>query len=88
MKTQRTILAAIVALFLLGTAVVWAEGTGPTAAYAVEPGIASGGRYQLASLALPGTVATGGGYRLLGPATPVISGSGCCCTYLPCIVRN
>ena len=31
---------------------------------------------------------SGGGYRLLGPASPTLRGNGCCCTYLPCVLRN
>ncbi len=57
--------------------------------YQVETGTISGGGYQLTTFGpQTGNVAAGGGYRLLGPAAPALRGSGCCCTYLPCIVRN
>ena len=60
-----------------------AEGAGWTAA---------GGGYRLTSLAWPETIAgaktnvmaSGGRYRLLGPA---LSGNGCCCNFLPCVVE-
>jgi len=31
--------------------------------------------------------ARGGGYRLVG-AAPAANGSGCCCTYLPYVLRQ
>jgi len=31
---------------------------------------------------------SGGTYRLAGQAVPSLQGSGCCCTYLPCVVSN
>ena len=55
-----------------------------------EKGVASGGGYRLTSLAHTwqvGEVASGGAYRLLRPASPG-GGNQCCCTYLPCVVRN
>jgi hypothetical protein len=55
----------------------------------VEQGVVSGGGYRLTSLVwqISGT-ASGGGYRLMGPSTPTQRGSGCCCTYLPLLLRN
>jgi hypothetical protein len=52
-----------------------------------------GGGYRLVALAWPRSVAlaetsalaSGGRYRLWSPA---LQGSGCCCTYLPCVMRN
>jgi len=85
----RFILIALAILLLLGTMLVWAEGRGPAAGYAVQPGMASGGGYHLASLIwqVSGT-ASGGGYRLLGPAQPALQGPGCCCLYLPVLFKK
>ena len=89
MKKRVAILTAILTLFLLGTAIVaLATERSPVARYAVAPGIAAGGRYQLVGLSwqVSGT-ASGGDYRLLPVAAPQLTGSGCCCTYLPCVSR-
>ena len=57
--------------------------------YQVETGTIVGGDYQLISSRLPvDNVSAGGAYRLLGPSAPELRGSGCCCTYLPCILLN
>jgi hypothetical protein len=57
--------------------------------YTVEQGTASGGSYYLTGLAWRASgTAGGGGYRLLEPASPTLTGSGCCCTYLPCMLKN
>ena len=65
---------------------VLAQSSGP---YQVEGGTISGGGYHLttATWQVSGTAA-GGGYRLLSPAAPTLRGSGCCCTYLPCVMRQ
>jgi len=84
------ILTAIVALLLLGAvALAQPGGHDPPTWYTVEQGTASGRGYYLTSLAWHASgTAGGGGYRLLGPASPTLTGNGCCCTYLPCVVRN
>ena len=73
-------------LLLTGIALAQGGGHGPTTLYTVEPGAASGGLYHLTGLTwqVDGTVG-GGGYRL-SPTAPRLRGSGCCCTYLPCIL--
>jgi hypothetical protein len=56
-----------------------------------QPGVTmlSGGHYRLVSLDVGVSVlAAGGGYMLRGPAVPELQGSGCCCTYLPCVLRS
>jgi hypothetical protein len=64
-------------------------GHDPPTWYTVERGTASGGGYHLTSLSwrVNGT-AGGEGYRLLGPAAPASSENGCCCIYLPCVLRS
>jgi hypothetical protein len=54
-----------------------------------EQGSISGGEYQLTRLVwqISGSV-SGGAYRLAGQAVPSLQGSGCCCTYLPCVLNN
>ena len=84
MRIQIAVLLILLVLLLLST------GAGALAAprYQAEAGTISGGGYQLTTFASQaGNVATGGAYRLLGPSVPELRGSGCCCTYLPCILR-
>jgi len=48
----------------------------------------SGGGYTLVPLTLPqGILAHGGAYTLLQPASSILAPGGCCCTYLPCLLR-
>jgi hypothetical protein len=63
-----------------------AQSTGP---YRVTGGLISSGGYRLttANWQVSGTTA-GGGYRLVGPVAPELAGSGCCCTYLPCVMSH
>jgi hypothetical protein len=98
MKARTVIPIAIVAILLLGGVALDVPGNapavaqtcepGPAARYIVEQGAASGGRYRLTSRTwqVCGT-ASGGAYRLLGPEAPALLGSGCCCTYLPLVLR-
>lgn len=69
----------------------------PAEAHALEPAVAVGGRYRLMSVlsgnsqstgSRVGGEASGGHYRLLSTGTPGAQGSGCCCTFLPCVPRN
>ena len=73
-------------LVTLLTGEVLAQSTGQ---FQVAGGLISGGGYRLttANWQVSGT-AGGGGYRLVGPAAPEQAGSGCCCTYLPCVMRQ
>jgi hypothetical protein len=90
MKTRMTILIAVMALLLLGT-VASAQSSRPSQSleYTARAVTVAGGSYQLTSLGLEiGRTSSGGGYRLLNPDAPsASSGHGCCCMYLPCIVR-
>jgi hypothetical protein len=57
--------------------------------YQVVGGVISGGSYRLtaANWQVSGA-ATGGDYRLQGLPAPQLAGSGCCCTYLPCVMNG
>jgi hypothetical protein len=86
MKTRIAVLLVLLVGALLVTGIVLAQGGS-----GARPDAAtlSGGHYRLVS---PGVgvdvVASGGGYTLLRPAAPTLHGSGCCCTYLPCVLRK
>jgi len=74
----------------------WAHPRNSTQGHVAAPGFV-GGNYQLTSLPLrpaQGNAwqvsgnASGGGYALTSPYEPALRGSGCCCTYLPCMLRS
>jgi hypothetical protein len=90
MKTRTVILVAVVALLLAGSVALAQSGRQPPPAwYMVERGTASGGRYRLDSLNWQvGGTSSGAGYHLMGPARPASSENGCCCTFLPCVLRS
>lgn len=90
MKRRVLILALVVVLLtLVAYALVLGQDDAPFSSYAVAPGTAAGQGYRLTSLGwrVEGTMA-GGVYQLVGPASPALRGSGCCCTYLPCVMRK
>ncbi len=91
MMRTHTLSLAVIALLclLLVTGVVAAQSGEPTAQYIVASGVASGGGYRLTGLVwrVQG-LAAGGGYLLTVPASPRLRGNGCCCTYLPCVLRH
>jgi len=85
-----TAVMALVCVLLLAGAALAQSGSQPSPPwYAVEQGRASGGRYHLTSVSWHVSgAASGGGYRLLSPSSPTLRGNGCCCTYMPCVLRN
>jgi hypothetical protein len=98
--TRAAILVLVVAcLALAGVALAQAKDSKPQPPYVVEPAILSDVGYQLTGLAwridaVDGH-AGGGRYRLLCASSPLASrpgqaaaGSGCCCTYLPAVMRD
>lgn len=89
MKTLILLVLIITLLVGGGVALAQSSGAGPGQSLSIQPATSSGGNYQLASLIwqVSGT-ASGGGYALASPYVPTLRGSGCCCTYLPCILRN
>jgi hypothetical protein len=89
MKVQIAILFVFVALLLASSAAMaQSGGQSPPRWYAVERGTTSGGGYRLTSLTWQVSgAASGAGFHLLGPAKPASSENGCCCTFLPCVIR-
>ena len=84
----RTIVPVVAILLLLLASAAQAQSGGRNPTLSVQAGVASGGGYRLTSLAWRGSViVSGGGYQLLVAYEPRLTGSGCCCTYLPCVVR-
>ena len=90
MKTRAVVLAVILVLLFTGAvALGQSDGSESTTLYAVEPSVASGAGYRLTTLdGSIGVSASGGRYRLLTPSSPSLRGSGCCCIYLPCVLRQ
>jgi hypothetical protein len=85
MRLRITLLLILLALVFLST------GAGALSAprFQVEAGTVAGRGYHLTSSGLEAdNVSAGGAYRLLGPSAPEQQGSGCCCTYLPCLLHN
>lgn len=90
MKAKEAILAIVATVVLLSTlALAQSGGQPPPSSYAVGQGTASGGGYHLTSLRwqVSGN-ATGAAYCLYRTGSPVLRGSGCCCTYLPLVVKD
>jgi hypothetical protein len=89
MRTLIALLLVVALLAVAGAALAQSNGAGPGQPMSVQAGTSSGGSYHLTNLAwqVSGTAA-GGGYALTSPQAPALRGSGCCCTYLPCILRN
>jgi len=83
------ICCVLLAALLTGGAQAQPPERGLIGHYQIESGLMSGGGYRLATAnwQVSGT-ASGGGYRLAGPRAPESAGSGCCCTYLPCVMRQ
>ena len=78
----------LVGVLVLGGSAALAQAPAPVpaAAYVVEQAQAAGGGYRLAA----GTwqargVAGSSGYQL---SSVILQGSGCCCTFLPCLFRG
>jgi hypothetical protein len=72
-----------------GSALAQSSGPPSLAGYAVQQGTVSGGGYLLASTTWQARgTASGGGYRLASPLALAGTGTPCCCTYLPCLLRN
>jgi hypothetical protein len=85
----RTIVLLIVILLLLGGAALAQSSEPPPVQYAVAQGVASGGLYRLTSQVwrVRG-VADGDGYHLTVLLEPTGTGTPCCCSYLPCMLKG
>ena len=88
-------MAVLLVILLLGGATLQAAGpmmaqtSGPGLGYSIQAGTAAGRGYQLSSRAWHITgAASGGNCSLSIPDEPSLRGSGCCCTYLPVVLRN
>ncbi len=90
MKARVIVLAALIILLLAGSAALaQPEKQAQPTWYMVERGITSGGGYHLLGLAWQvNGAASGGKYHLLNPLSPAGSENGCCCTFLPCVLRS
>ena len=90
MKTRIVVVVILVITLLLASWAIALARTsqhGDPISYQVETGSVTGKGYQLIYLTWQVNGALrGGGYSLLVPATPALTGSGCCCTYLPCVL--
>jgi hypothetical protein len=90
MKKPMAFMLALPACVLLsGLAMAQTGGSSPVPAYTVRVATSAGGSYQVSSLAWRvGGTAAGGEYILAIPDEPALRGSGCCCIYLPAVLRG
>ena len=88
MKTQRIVAVLLTMALLMATMAIAPTGANPPGLSALAEGTGPVGHYRLASITWPvrGS-ASGGGYWLVPLSQPALTGSGCCCTYLPCVMR-
>lgn len=85
----RTIVSLIVVLLLLGGAALAQSSESPPVQYAVTQRAISGGLYRLTSQAWQVRgVADGDGYHLTVSLRPTGTGTPCCCSYLPCMLKG
>lgn len=88
-----------IGLFVI-LALLLAAGTLPALARTPQsPAVSAGGGYRLERVVeqrgyrlaefapLEPALASGGSYRLLAPAAANAAGHGCCCSFLPCVIR-
>jgi hypothetical protein len=92
MKSRNFIIIVLVVILLLASgAVALAQTTqdGELISYKIESSSLFGQGYQLISQAgQESSALSGGGYTLFGPTSSISAGSGCCCTYLPCLMKK
>ena len=85
----RITLVALLCLLLGATAL--ARPTEPSAStgYVVAAGLLSGPGYDLAGESWQASgSASGPGYHLDATGGRILQGAGCCCTFLPCLMRG
>jgi hypothetical protein len=62
------------------------EQPGSPSVYYLPAGTLTGSNYQLViDSRQVSSISSGPGYSVLGPSSPLLQGSGCCCYFLPCI---
>ncbi|MBN2146756.1 MAG: hypothetical protein JW726_05175 [Anaerolineales bacterium] len=92
MQTRTIVAVFLVVILLLASGAIALAQTnqdGETILYQVEPSTSSGKGYQLTHQAWEvNTALSGGGSYVLRAETAVLKGSGCCCTYLPCTLKE
>jgi hypothetical protein len=83
------VMGLVVGCVLLAVLLAGGAQAQSTGQYQVAGGLSSGGGYHLTTVEwqVSGS-ASGGGYALAAPIQPELRGSGCCCTYLPCVLRS
>jgi hypothetical protein len=90
-KTFCISVVVLVALLVLFSSQTWAQRNDQTKPnwYVNTGGSLSGEHYHLNmfSWEISGETA-GGDYHLQLLSSPSLRGSGCCCTYLPCVLKN
>jgi hypothetical protein len=90
MNTRMIVLTIIIILLLFVSGAIASAHTGQMGAdipYRVEISLASGNGYHLTPLTWRVEGAVSGGSYLLAVSAPELNGSGCCCSYLPCISK-
>lgn len=91
MKPRIVITFTIVVILLMAS---WALALGRTSqngtstSYTVDIGSVTGTGYQLNNLTwqISGVI-SGKGYFISDPSASAWTESGCCCTYMPCVIR-
>jgi hypothetical protein len=91
MKPRIVVILTLVVFLLLASGAIASAQTSrdrATFSYQVEVGVAAGKDYRLSNLTwqVSGAI-SGGEYRMLDPISSTVAGSGCCCTFLPCLTR-
>ncbi len=89
MKTRILILIAVSAVLVVwGVALATAGASNPNTAYTLPQAALAGTGYRMTSVTCQAIgAAEGGRYHLVGPASPRLTGNGCCCGFIPLILR-
>jgi hypothetical protein len=90
MKMRIVILIVVLALLLGGSAAMARSSEqGSPALRAAQQDMMSGEGYHLTRLTWQVSgAASGTGYSLVSPGGPTGTGTQCCCSYLPCVLRS
>jgi hypothetical protein len=90
MNTRIVVLTFLLVLLVSGKMTLAQSGERePPIWPAVEQVTSIGGGYFHTNLGWTVSgAASGGDYRLSGPTRATLRGDGCCCTWLPCVLRD